>query len=63
MKLVAVEDCVVIKAEALKREAIRLGQRAELLKAVSSRLAGREEDSVYHRGGIADRSENVAIAL
>jgi hypothetical protein len=39
MKLVAVEDCVVIKAEALKREAIGLGQRAELLKAVSSRLA------------------------
>ena len=63
MKLMTVEDGVVVHTNSVELEAIRLGKRAQLPEAVRAGLARWQEDSIDHRRGVSNRTEYVAIAL
>ncbi len=63
MEPVTVENGVIVQPDAVEHEAIGLGEGAELLQAVRTRLAGWQEHCVDHGGGIADRAKDVAVAL
>ncbi len=63
MKLMTVEDRIVVQTMSVELEAIRLCKGARLPEAVRAGLARRQENSVNHRSGVAYRTEYVAIAL
>ncbi len=63
MELVRVKHRVVVKADTIRLEAIGLGKAAQLLETLKKGFPGLQEHCVYHRGGIADGPEDVAISL